>query len=159
MYRGGLQSDEALALYPRDLDTDRGTIPVLHGKGDQSRIVGLDDGAWAVIDRCLDRRKELGCKSRHPLFRTLKGGPVSDRYVRVMVKRLAKRAGIFRRVNLHGLRHTHAFELANEGPCDSASAGTQQLGCDGSVCPALSSTGSGQDNAGQGMEALMRGSD
>ena len=115
MYRGGLRSDEALALYPKDLDTDRGTIRVLHGKGDQSRIVGLDDGAWAVIDRWLDRRKELGFKSRHPVFCTLNGGPLSDRYVRAMVKRLAKRAGIFRRVHPHGLRHTHAFELANEG--------------------------------------------
>jgi integrase len=32
-----------------------------------------------------------------------------------MVKRLAARAGIDKRVHAHGLRHTHAAELAREG--------------------------------------------
>ncbi len=32
-----------------------------------------------------------------------------------MVKRLARRAGIRRRVHLHGFRHTHAVELVREG--------------------------------------------
>ena len=36
-------------------------------------------------------------------------------YVRSLLPRLAKKAGIEKRVHAHGLRHTHAFELANEG--------------------------------------------
>ena len=42
LYRGGLRVGEALALYPKDLDRRRGTIRVLHGKGDKARTVGLD---------------------------------------------------------------------------------------------------------------------
>ncbi len=36
-------------------------------------------------------------------------------YVRRLLPRLARRAGIDRRVHAHGLRHTHAAELAREG--------------------------------------------
>ena len=115
LYRGGLRSDEALALLPKDLNADEGTIRVLHGKGDKARLVGLDQGAWAVLQRWLDKRTALGIKSRKPVFCTLKGTPLNDRYVRAMIKRMAVRAGIEKRVHPHGLRHSHASELANEG--------------------------------------------
>ncbi len=36
-------------------------------------------------------------------------------YVRVVLKRLAARAGIEKRVHAHGLRHTHAAQLRAEG--------------------------------------------
>ncbi len=36
-------------------------------------------------------------------------------YIRVMLKRLAARAGIDKRVHAHGLRHTHAAQLRAEG--------------------------------------------
>ncbi len=36
-------------------------------------------------------------------------------YIRVLLKRLAIRAGIEKRVHAHGLRHTHAAQLRAEG--------------------------------------------
>lgn len=45
LYHGGLRLGEALALRPKDIDLDRGTVTVLHGKGDRRRTVGLDPGA------------------------------------------------------------------------------------------------------------------
>ena len=36
-------------------------------------------------------------------------------YIRTVLPRLARRAGIETRVHAHGLRHTHAAELASEG--------------------------------------------
>jgi integrase/recombinase XerD len=38
MYRAGLRLSEALALKPKDIDADAGTITVLLGKGDKRRI-------------------------------------------------------------------------------------------------------------------------
>jgi integrase len=35
--------------------------------------------------------------------------------VRALFKRLGKKAGIEKRVHAHGLRHTHAAQLAEEG--------------------------------------------
>ena len=115
LYRGGLRIGEALALRPKDLDASVGTVRVLRGKGDRSRTVGLDPGAFALVDRWMDVRKNLGVGGREPLFCTLRGAPMKDAYVRVLLPRLARKAGIEKRVHAHGLRHTHAFELACEG--------------------------------------------
>ena len=60
MYRAGLRVSEALDLRPQDINPDRGTIAVLHGKGDRSRTVAIDDGGLAVVQRWLDTRKNLG---------------------------------------------------------------------------------------------------
>jgi site-specific recombinase XerD len=114
MYRAGLRIAEALALRPADVNVADGTLRVLHGKGDKSRTVGLDSGAMAVVARWMDRRREFGFRNG-PLFCTLQGGPLSDRYVRDMLKRLRDKAGIEKRVHPHGLRHTHAAELVREG--------------------------------------------
>jgi site-specific recombinase XerD len=115
LYRGGLRIGEALALFPKDVDPARGTVRVLHGKGDQARTVGLDPGALAVVERWLTERKKLGITARRRLFCTLGGAPLKDAYVRQLLPRLATRAGIDKRVHAHGLRHTHAAELAEEG--------------------------------------------
>ena len=40
---------------------------------------------------------------------------MSGSYVRTLLPRLARQAGIEKRVHAHGLRHTHAFELLMEG--------------------------------------------
>jgi site-specific recombinase XerD len=151
LYRAGLRINEALRLYPKDLDLTDGSVRVLHGKGGKSRTVGLDPGAAAVIEHWLDARSRCLALSlrdgrdardaryvmlddlpapcsvqqapmvprnafgRHPVFCTLYGQPMSDAYVRVMLKRLAARAGIDKRVHAHGLRHTHAAQLRAEG--------------------------------------------
>ena len=115
LYRAGLRISEALALKPKDLDLATGAVRVLHGKGDKARVVGLDPGALAVIARWVDRRALLGVGNRAPLLCTLKGATVKDAYVRKLMKRLGHRAGIEKRVHPHGLRHTHAAELAREG--------------------------------------------
>ena len=115
LYRAGLRVSEALALYPKDADAKTGTLVVLHGKGDRRRTVGMDPGAFAILARWLDRRQALGLGGRSPLFCTLKGRPLHSAYARALFPRLAKRAGIAKRVHPHGLRHTHAAELAREG--------------------------------------------
>lgn len=115
LWRGGLRIGEALALRPKDLDASCGTVRVLNGKGGKSRVVGLDAEAWAVIQRWLDKRKELGVHGHRPLFCTLKGTALHATYVRSLFARLAKKAGITKRVHPHALRHTHACELRVEG--------------------------------------------
>jgi len=112
MYRGGLRLSEALALRPKDVDANAGTVVILHGKGDRRRTLGLDPGAFAVLARWLDRRERLGLNGHHPLFCTLDGRSMHASYVRTLMPRLAKKAGIEKRVHPHGLRHTYAYELS-----------------------------------------------
>jgi len=115
LYRSGLRISEALELQPKDLDLDGGSLRVLHGKGDKARIVGIDPGIMALIDRWLDTRRKWKLGGRHRLFCTLRGTPLLPSYVRALLPRLAARAGIHKRVHPHGLRHAHAAELAHEG--------------------------------------------
>ncbi len=115
LWRGGLRISEALALHLKDLDPAAGSVRVLRGKGNKARVVGLDPPAFAVVERWLDARKRRGIPSRAPVFCTLAGEPIKTPYVRALLKRLARRAGIAKRVHPHGLRHTHSAELVAEG--------------------------------------------
>jgi site-specific recombinase XerD len=88
---------------------------VLHGKGDRSRIVGIDPGACRVIEEWIERRARLGFGASVALFCTTRGTPMKDSYLKTLLPRLARQAGIEKRVHPHGLRHTHAYELMMEG--------------------------------------------
>ncbi len=115
LYRGGLRITEALLLKPKDVDVESGVVRVLRGKGEKARTVALDPASVAVVQRWLDVRSNLGIRNNQALFCTLAGGPTSAPYVRQMLKRMALRAGIEKRVTPHNLRHTMAAQLAAEG--------------------------------------------
>lgn len=113
-WRGGLRLGEVLALFPKDLDREAGTANVLRGKGGKQRTIGLDPAAFALIERWLDQRRLLRLNGRQPLVCTLKGEALLQSYVRALMGRLGRKAGIEKRVHFHGLRHAHARELASE---------------------------------------------
>ena len=115
LYRTGLRIGEALALRPKDINLEIGSVVVLHGKGNRLRTVGIDPGANSHIEAWLDRRPTLGPPADAPLFCTFKGGPMNASHVRSLLRTLAGRAGIEKRVHPHGFRHTHAYELMMEG--------------------------------------------
>ena len=112
--RSGVRISEALALKPANIDFASHTVRVLHGKGDKAIVRGFHPSADVALARWLEHRKTLGLKNG-TLFCTLAGEPLSDRYVRDLLKRLAGKAGIDKRVHPHGLRHTFAWELEQAG--------------------------------------------
>lgn len=122
LWRCGGRIREVLALHPKDLDLPRGGIHVLRGKGARDRWVGIDPTATLFIERWLQERVHLGVPATAPLFCTLlqqrhRGEPwraMSDAYVRNLLKLLARKAGIAKRVHPHGFRHTHTSELVHE---------------------------------------------
>ncbi len=115
LWRAGLRVGEALALRPSDLDPAAGTLRVPRGKTGH-RTVGLDPEALALVGQWVaHRRAVLGLGGRRPLFCTLRGSALHPSYVRSMLRRVAKRARIERRVHPHALRHTMAAELLREG--------------------------------------------
>jgi site-specific recombinase XerD len=114
LYRAGLRIAEALGLKPSDFNASDGTLRILDGKGHKSRLVGLDPQACALLLRWVDKRGTIDLNGHHRLFCTLGGKQMSTAYVRNLFKRLGRKAGIEKRVHPHGLRHSHAFELAAE---------------------------------------------
>jgi site-specific recombinase XerD len=80
LYRSGLQHSEALALFEKDVDLKAGTVAVLHGKGERSRIVGIDPGACPVIGAWIERRHQLGFDASASLFCTMRGTSMKTSY-------------------------------------------------------------------------------
>ena len=115
LYRAGLRISEALALFPKDVDSAGCSIRVLHGKGDQARTVGIDPAALTVISNWLALRERHGFGDTQPLFCTMTGRHIGGSYVRTLLPRLGRQVGITKRVHAHGFRHTHAYELMMEG--------------------------------------------
>src|SRR5688500_12203815 len=56
LYGAGLRVSEALALKPPDVDPNAGTIRVRHGKGDKSRVVGIDPHGAALLETWMQHR-------------------------------------------------------------------------------------------------------
>jgi site-specific recombinase XerD len=113
-YRTGARISELLALAPNDVDEDQSTVRILRGKGGRWRAIGMDPGGFAVLQRWMDRRERLNLPRGAPLFCTLAGGAIDPSYIRHLLPRLAKKAGIDKRVHSHGLRHTLATEMFRE---------------------------------------------
>ena len=114
LYRSGLRISELLALRPADINFDKHSIRLLDTKVGQPQTRGFHQSADDALMRWIDKRKTLGFRNG-PLFCTLDGTPLSDDYVRVLLRRLAVKAGIEKRVHPHGLRHTFAVELDAQG--------------------------------------------
>jgi integrase/recombinase XerD len=113
LWRSGLRISEALALRPVDVNLSVGTVRVLHGKGGKARTVALDALARSALEAWLAVRP----RGRGPLFCPVSkpGQWIHSNHIRNRLRRLAERAGIDKRVHPHGLRHTYAIELDEEG--------------------------------------------
>ena len=116
LWRGGLRCGEALALLPSDLDLARGVLRVRTSKTASGlRQAALDAQACRLLQAWTERRERLGLPGNAPLFCTLAGRPLYSTYVRALLPRLARAAGLVKRLHPHGLRHAHALELVREG--------------------------------------------
>jgi site-specific recombinase XerD len=114
-WRCGLRIGEALSLAVKDFDPDSGTLVVQRGKGGKRRVVGVDAGTVALVGRWLEARRTRGISNGGPLFCSLAGRPMDQSYVRHLLPRLARKAGIERRVHAHALRHAFAVDMVRAG--------------------------------------------
>ena len=100
MLDAGLRCGEVLNLKVNDVDFQTGKIHIKRGKGNKDRIVWLNEEALEVLRKWREIKPESEL-----LFTTLQGEPINSRYVRDMVKRKAKKAGIDKDIHPHTLRH------------------------------------------------------
>jgi len=111
MLNTGLRLSEATGLRWRDLDLNTGRLMVRQGKGAKDRTLRVSAENLRRLQRWRERQaKKIAGVPAH-IFTTLKGTPVSDRYVQDMVKRYAVNTGIEKDVHPHMLRHTFATDL------------------------------------------------
>ena len=117
IYSTGLRVSEACALDVTDIDHTRYGTPIVlvrHGKGGKSREVPLVGQAQTSVDEYLPARQALGA-SDGALFVNAMGERLTPRSVQRMVKKWTIAGGVHANATPHGLRHSFATHLLDEG--------------------------------------------
>jgi len=110
----GLRLDEACSLRWGDVDLNSGKIMVRQGKGAKDRTLWTGEDNLAVLQSWRERQVRECSGSRELVFTTKEGEKLDPSYVRKMVKRYARKAGIEKRISPHTLRHSFATDLYRE---------------------------------------------
>ncbi|MGI5876134.1 MAG: tyrosine-type recombinase/integrase, partial [Dethiobacteria bacterium] len=104
MLNAGLRLSEIINLKPGDLDLANSRLIVKNNNKERVLLLGEEDRDL------LNQWMEIRPKGEY-VFSTLKGNMLDSRYIREMVKRLAKKANIKKNIFPHTLRHTFAADL------------------------------------------------
>jgi integrase/recombinase XerD len=115
-YATGSRVSELVGVQVKDVLFDEGLVR-LFGKGRKERLVPIGRralGAVALYHREVRTQLEKG-KGRGILFLNARGTPLSRVGAWGIIKKLAKTAGITKRVTPHTLRHTFATHLLEGG--------------------------------------------
>lgn len=111
IYGAGLRNREVRMLEVRDLDSDRGLIHVREGKGSRDRYSLLSPSLLRTL-RCYWR----AYRPERLLFPGRKAGqPLNKPAFNSVAARVARHAGISKRVTCHVFRHTFATHLLEAG--------------------------------------------
>jgi integrase/recombinase XerC len=109
LYGTGLRVGELMRLNVRDFEPDRRELRV-RGKGNKERVVPVPGQAHASLAAYLELRKRPGLLAE-PLFLNRRGGRLSDRSIRALLRKRLLRAGVGRHASPHSLRHSYATHL------------------------------------------------
>jgi site-specific recombinase XerD len=110
-YAAGLRVSEVTHLQLSDVDGQRMTLRVEQGKGRQDRYVMLSHKLLGVL-----REYWRSYRTRHWLFEGQKPQePLSRSAVQKVFKKARLKAGISKKVSVHGLRHSFATHLLESG--------------------------------------------
>jgi integrase/recombinase XerD len=114
-YSTGIRHMELLRLRVCDVDLDRGYVTVLQGKFKKDRVVPLGKVAAHFIREYLTKaRPHMLREADTPetrLFLSINGTPLAQQSLYGMIHRVAKIAGLEKRLFPHGIRHTCATAM------------------------------------------------
>lgn len=114
IYAAGLRVGEAVALDVPHLQLQERLVRVEHGKGDRTRIVPFGPPAQAALDALLRRQPPTATDGTPAVFRNARGGRLSARSARRIVKEAGDEAGVHG-AHPHALRHACATHMLGAG--------------------------------------------
>ncbi len=119
LYSSGLRVGELTSLKVQDVDLNNGWVRVV-GKGNKERYVPVGSRAVSALQAYLPFRAglELQARPRHPnesLFLNSRGGPLSSRSIRRILKPYLDTAAIARDASPHAFRHSFATHMLHGG--------------------------------------------
>lgn len=110
MLKLGLRVSEVINIQNENIDWEKGKIFIKASGAARERILWIEQAELDLLEKWHGVKPEEG----KYFFSTLDGSKLKDRYVREMVKRLARKAGINKDVYPHLLRYTFAADLIRE---------------------------------------------
>ena len=116
LYATGLRVSELCRVAVGDLNTSMAIIKTT-GKGNKQRLVPVGTAAIEAVDRYLREGRPALLKGRASkyLFVTARGGPMTRQCFWTLLAGYGKKAGIFRGLTPHVLRHSFATHLLEGG--------------------------------------------
>jgi integrase/recombinase XerD len=116
LYAAGLRVSELCRLGVGDIELDLGVLRV-NGKGNKQRLVPAGKSAVQAVESYLAgaRGKLLKGRASRYLFVTARGGPMTRQAFWKLLRGHARKAGIFRDLTPHVLRHSFATHLLEGG--------------------------------------------
>ncbi|MGZ7070024.1 MAG: site-specific tyrosine recombinase/integron integrase, partial [Methanobacterium sp.] len=110
LYSSGLRVSELVTLQTDYVDLQERTIRI-RGKGEKDRIVLFDDKTRVLIEGYVEKKPH---EDKY-LFVNRLGNHLTPRYIQMMIKTCAQKAGIKKKVTPHVLRHSFATHLLKNG--------------------------------------------
>ena len=123
-YAGGFRVSELVGINLGDINRNGRFVTVL-GKGNKTRIVPIGKAALLAIDNYQQSMKKAYREEKikfmpdfgfdAPLFLNQRGGRLTTRSVQNIVKKYVEQAAIKKKISPHGLRHSFATHLLENG--------------------------------------------
>lgn len=108
LYATGLRVSELVNLTPNNINFEEGTGWVRKGKGSKDRLFKI---GFEIIPFLKNYLK----KNQDNKYLLSKDKPLTIRNIQLIIKRVASRAGINKKISPHTLRHTFATHLLEQG--------------------------------------------
>ena len=109
----GLRISELIGLNLSDIQDDALRV---HGKGNKTRIVYLNDACKAAMEKYLAVRRPISGRDEQALFITVRNARISRAAVHLLVKKHLTNAGLdSKEYSSHKLRHTAATLMLQNG--------------------------------------------
>lgn len=109
-YGMGLRVSEVVSIKLEDIDSSRMVVQVVGGKGKKDRYVPLPK---SLLPQLREYYKEY--RPKVFLLEGQYGGAYSKGSVQQIFKRAMKKARIYKKIGVHGLRHSYATHLLEAG--------------------------------------------
>ncbi|MCX8095064.1 MAG: tyrosine recombinase XerC [Caldisericia bacterium] len=110
LYSTGMRVSEIVSLKVSQLNLEKGEV-IITGKGKKDRVIFLTEELKDMIKVYLNKRK----KNSNVLFINRNGKPLTDKGIRLLVEKYAKKVIPYKKVTPHTLRHTFATHLLTNG--------------------------------------------
>ena len=115
LYGCGLRVSELVNLHLTDIHRDEGFV-VVTGKGNKQRMVPISGKALMEIDLYMTDRKRLPVvNDKNIVFLNRRGNQLTRAMIFTIIKDLAAKAGIRKKISPHTFRHSFATHMVEAG--------------------------------------------